>query len=426
LKFYIGRAFETKAVGGFLLSCWRSIREKYVDEFYEGKVSGGVGINEDGTLDDELFADIFVSVNRKSSTGVPVCYEYQTNESYLEDNGIKLRAEVEKRIKLRLQGGYEGLDAIELVERGYHDPVRVFGKDEATSITKPTRVINSVSIVDSCVERATSLRRTQMFSDNWIDGLSTVGIQLKDVEAMVEFREVSERQLGRVVENTDVRGWEWSFNRDCHEIAFDIEFYLETGRFPDGNYQTVYEKLLYADFYLSLADGLVVCSDGVVLLTIFCWLRSGKFRTSFQGTHVRAALCSIVASMERLPTGMEMVSAKANGDDCLNRFIRDYTYEYKLIGFTITDRVVSVDSDPWSFCSHSIFRNTHYPETISKILCNFFRHDEITPELFDQLMFAFKDHPGFSEIKAFVLRVVWASEQSDEALTNQASGSDSS
>lgn len=418
--FYLNRA-RGYAAGEDLYAAWLKIRKQYVQQYYSDlKPVPEVGL--DGTLDGALRPEIIRSIKESASPGVDLCYTYQTNADLLVDGGLNLLAMVEERIRKRLSlplPEYAGLDVprldpLKLIEDGLMDPVRLFCKNEATSNSKPTRIINSVSVVDSCIERATTLWRAEAMTNDWMSGQSAVGIQLKDVSALAEFRRKGETWFRRPgeplqVENSDVQGYEYSFKRECHAIAFEIEFHMQYGVFPD-EVRSVADfppigKLLYVEYVLSLQDRVCVCSDGVVLNVEDCWLQSGRFKTSFFGTHVRSALCSLVASS--CANDVVLVNAKSNGDDCLNTFIsNDFAAQYQRFGFKITDNKVSVDDDPWSFCSHLIFREEHYPESFAKTLVMLLRNSKVTPELYDAFAFVNRARPDWPQIDALVKAIV--------------------
>lgn len=407
-----------------LSATWGLIRDDYCSQVYANHIEKNTGLDENGVISDELWEEIVSSINLASGPGVDECYEYRTNKELLEGGSDDLRKQVQQRIYDRLAFYEEALttnpkdaDALELVERGLQDPIRVFGKNESTSSSKPTRVINSVSVKDSCVERATTLRRANKFSKQWMEGPSCVGIQLKDVDALREFRAKAEKYFGDEVEMDDMQGYEYSFREECHDVGHDIEMYMHCGRFHDELPMCevdVTTKLLYVDAWLAKAPSIIVCSDGVVLETSECWLRSGRFKTSFIGTHVRSALCSIAASAES--SQFEYVPAKSNGDDCLSKKW-DLQLNYSNMGFTVTDRQVARGPEPWSFCSHLIFRDTHYPESICKTILNLFRNGKVTEELYDAFVFINRCRPDWPEIERVALDII---ESVESALADYA------
>lgn len=405
------------------LNAWKAVRSAYCERFYP-RPCANKGINDDGSLADDLWEEILKSLNKEASPGVDGCYRYRSNKDYVADGGLELRRLVEDRLRKRLEifgkeisaDGLDDAAAIDymfgLVEEGILDPTRIFNKDEPTGTHKETRIVNSVSVEDSCCERATTLRKATEFAEHWTKGPSTVGIQLKDVEAMRGFREDAEAYFeldrGFGVENTDVQGWEWAFRDVCHKILFEIEFYIETGKFPDQIPKARWSntlKLLHVEYVLSLLPRMIVLSNGEVLFTRQIYLQSGRFKTSFGGTHVRSVLCTIVCTLHS--GEVTLIPAKSNGDDCLNRSDgTDFSGAYKEIGFVITDRYVAEKDSEWSFCSHKIFRDTHYPESISKLVVSLLRNPTITSDLWDAFTFAIRERPDYKEICDLVGRLV--------------------
>lgn len=424
-----------------LLAAWKSIRTEYCSTILKPFVKRHEGLDKYGTMFGDLWEDMVDSINTKSGPGVDLCYEYKTNKEVLENMGPdELRKRVQSRIYARIS--YSGIDfpydgsidhddaekrAVALVKADLVDPVRVFGKDESTKSDKETRIINSISLVDSMVERALCLRAANRFSERWMVGPSAVGIQLKDIGALREFRSRATQYFGSdEVEQNDCRGYEFDFSHGCTQIAYDIECYLDQGCFDnhdDFEWDSVAD-LREVTFRLARAPSVIVFSDGVVAALHYCWLRSGKFVTSFHGSQVRSALVSC-AMKHAINYGMTkeknpIVRAKSNGDDCLNRNPGlDLAPAYLDFGFVITDRRSSKGSDPWSFCSHLIFEGVHYPESVAKLLLSLFRHRVVTPELFDQFCYEVKDRPDFAEIVKFVEEVITEAELvSDESSSD--------
>lgn len=431
LEFYLKRA--SLCPEGPILETWKEVRQRYCNEAYLPKFQKRhTGLSHDGTVSDELWAEIVKSINKDAGPGVDLCYEYKTNKDVLEELGeAELRKLVQERIKKRIDFfDFQGLsylsttearkaDALELVERGLVDPIRVFGKNEATKKTKMTRVINSVSLIDSCVERVSSLAVANLFSNDWMNSPSAVGIQLKDIDALIEFRRKTSSEFGSEdVEQDDVQGYEYSYRTQCMDVAHDIESWLDQGKFPDERDYTwtAVAKLRCVTSWIDKAPSVVVFSDGIVAVVDDSWLRSGKFVTAFHGTHVRSALVSIASSL--LKKSYCRTPAKSNGDDCLSKFTGlDLTETYRSLGFVITDKRVSRGAEPWSFCSHLIFREIHYPESISKTTLNLLRNSKVTPELYDAFVFTNAFRPDVAEVMKFVLEVVSEAEEALEVTS---------
>lgn len=175
------------------------------------------------------------------------------------------------------------------------------------------------------------------------------------------------------------------------------------------------EHLLVVDYYLSLLPKILVFSDGVVAVVTKVWLQSGRFKTSFWGSHTRSMLCSIVDLLRSSWDGSfppPLTGATSNGDDCLNAVnsslrldgsLEDTVKGYAQCGYVLTDLQTSKDSEPWDFCSHIITRDTHFPASCTKTLLQLCRNKEITPELFDAFMYVNKDREDIIEIRDFVL-----------------------
>lgn len=448
LDFYIGRAKQSPPEPDLLLNIWREMREEYCLKFYgPHKSTEGTIIMKDGVpmVDPNFFQDLVDSVNKSASPGVDLCYQFQTNRSYLE-YGSKFEYDLNDRLKSKINwydAGMPEYSPEEMIRRNITDPIRLFCKNEAQKKNKETRLINSVSVLESGCSRLKSMKRTMEFVDKWTDGVSSVGIRLKDIHAVKEFRRRVAERLGLDIESSDVRGFEYCFAVACHFMAMDIEYYQETGTFPDLRpARSVVEKLIVLEAVLETMKKIYVCSDGYVLECDFSWMNSGKFTTAFYDTHVRSALCSVVATLnirDREDRGVEincppnwcvskpkrtdfpdtfhalstgprrtivLVPAVSNGDDCLNSAGFDCSSEYRRIGFVITDRVVASDNDPWPFCSHLIYGETHFPESLAKTLLQLLRNKTVTTELWDAFVYVNESRPDWPRISEFVLNLI--------------------
>lgn len=408
-----------------LAGVWEGIRDDYCCDVYTEYVKEKQGLGPNGEISDGLWDEVLRSFKRDASPGVDLCYEYKTNALLLEGGDEKLRTMIQSRIYDRL-AFYRDIsdldskkaDALQLVEDNLQDPIRVFGKNESTGMHKPTRVINSVSVVDSGVERVLSLAVANGFSDRWMDGPSSVGIQLKNLDALREFRSKAERYLGDSVVVDDMQGFEYSFKEECMDMAFDIEVYLHARGFYPMVDADVYVKLLKVENWLAKAPSIIVCSDGVVLESPECWLRSGRFKTSFYGTHVRSALATVAASWNDKVFVYDFCPAKSNGDDCLSSY-KGYELNYQPFGFVVTDRLLSVGPEPWSFCSHLIFRDTHYPETVCKTILNLMRNRKVTPELYDAFAFVNRERPDWPALDQLVCEIIETAEAAVDDLVQE-------
>lgn len=410
LLFYLKRAPPKD--DDLLLTTWNRIKEDYLQRFYpDDKFRFPLTL----PIDDDLWFEIVRSVKRSASPGVPYLNEYKTNGDFLDVSEEEIRSIVDERLLNRLNYDFSKYDTLNSEERfeeakrvidlGLIDPVRLFVKNEPTKTNKEARIINSVSLVDSVCQRVTTLRRASKWISFWLNGVSSAGIQLKDQEAMVDFRKKTAEFLGDDVENSDIQGFEYSFGKACHKMALDIETYMACGE-TNPRELTTEIKLLRAEYFLSTLPRIVVTSDGSVFEVDQVWLQSGKFTTSFAGTHVRSALVSVAASLDSEVS--ILVPAKSNGDDCLNSFVGDLAKNYLRIGYKVTDNFVSHGSQPWSFCSHFITEKSHYPESYTKTLLSLLRHKElfkneaITEELMGQFEFANRARPDWKEFYDFL------------------------
>jgi hypothetical protein len=123
------------------------------------------------------------------------------------------------------------LTAVELVQGGFADPVRLFIKEEPHSIAKCEkkrwRLISSVSIVDKLVEYVLFKIQNQKEIDNWRDIPSSPGFGFSQELVELLDSEVRGELLKGKLRSSDVLGFD--FSQDGTEIDSDAEVRVHLG-----------------------------------------------------------------------------------------------------------------------------------------------------------------------------------------------------
>lgn len=232
-----------------------------------------------------------------------------------KDNGIVidlhadlLRRAVWSRVRLLATTSVESLramSAVDLVQNGFVDPIRVFVKNEPHPLSKleegRVRLIHSVSLVDQLVERVLFSKQNQLelACFTLIPSKSGMGIsnQLQR-QTVVAMRPKSSGSPF----SSDVSGWDFSVSGD--ELDFDAQLRVELGSMEGTPGR---EAVLNRVRCLALA--VFQFSDGsMIAQTVGRWQKSGSYNTSSSNSRIRVA-CALEAGAE---------AAMAMGDDCVD------------------------------------------------------------------------------------------------------------
>jgi len=435
------------------LECLREVLPEYLDDLDPPKIETVFDETIQLVGDRYMFTDIYIeslftTVKRTSSPGVDMVYTYQSNGALLDDNPEELKQRVNSRLNSHLQfaniivgerSEMFVLDALmnccqtfknyktaqHWVERDLCDPIRVFIKDEPTKTSKEDRVICSVSVVDSLLERAPILDHFMSLRHKWTNGPSSIGIDLSSVDSMQIFRNNLFKRLGNLSANSDLQGFEYCFNSYCFFVCFIMQFYLIFRKFPwevKMKELTLQGKLLFLNALLDQLDKVIVCSDGKVIKTNRVWLASGRFKTSYYGTLFRSILPSLTANFYANNVENIYVPSTANGDDCVEKFafnnIESFVSGYAKFGFKVTDYKIIRYGEDISFCSQIISDGTHYPESILKQTLHLLRHKVVDKELWDQFHYVMHRRKDWGELEEICLNILSASDLSGQTLQN--------
>lgn len=398
-------------------------------------------------INDVVWDGLLRTIKLGKSPGIPFMYEFSTNAALLEADPLGLRLAVTERLvqliddDTNVEEIYNGPSKDYLAEKlrdqrisvmkSKVDPVKVFVKPEFTGVHKPGRMIFSKSLVDALVVRLLIYPFLQADKERWLEGYSSIGIDLTNEELMREFYDhlFRGRRDGRIL-HSDLQGFDWSFREFCYMIYANLmhhrlfyQFGFEMGSVPESHqwWVNAFTSAIAYDLkpILILSDGTILQLERTVMLSGAAW-------TAQADTEVRSVLPEVtfqyaVGGYDTLDESDSVVAAKAvaNGDDCGEEFHEDY-YEdseiantiksiisnYENLGFVMKSGVISKYGEPVSFCSQVITPNTSYPESWTKSVCNLLNRTSVSTDLWDQFRYVYKRAPGAEKKFDFLLDIL--------------------
>lgn len=280
-----------------------------------------------------------------------------TNNKVIDLMGVDRLAKIlYDRINLLVVCGqlcYDSNLPEDLVRKSMGDPVRLFVKNEphkrSKIVDKRWRIISSVSLIDSLVERVMYGIRNGLMIDNWnlIPPKPGMGATDEDINLMVgNLSDMLER--GGLIDS-DVRGWDWLRRKwlaFCRIYVVALWFDYD----PDSDaFRVLWNREVVA------TNPVFVISDGRMLTLLDNGIQlSGRYITSSGNSDERVFLSSLVGT-----------HAIAMGDDCLetdNQIpIEIIKSRYKSFGydegkgmieFRLTEKV-----EETIFCSLRFYKN---------------------------------------------------------------------
>lgn len=356
---------------------------------------------EGGLIRTDVWSDLMKLVKNDSSPGVPWMYEYNQNGDLKQEEFFKQT--VEERIRMLLKEDFniydlrEELDihvAKDLVERGLCDPVRMFGKNEPTTKEK-TRVISSVSIVDSIIDLLVSWPQIkaeisqvsvdQKGKKHWAHS-STIGIDLyTDSSNKLFYRRIKSqshamRLLGKRMVSSDISGFEWSYKVHDYQLYAKIQEEIDLRAEAERWVTKLRNNRIYCEIHVMLMN-----SDGELYVVSTSRMGSGSRRTAHADSTVRSFLPILIEK--------KFVLSNANGDDNIestSKTDEGLIESYRKLGYVVTDVVeVGDDDEPFYYCSHKFTKSIAVPEAYPKGVHNLLSNSTYNRELFVDFWFHF-------------------------------------
>lgn len=359
---------------------------KFCDVFVEGS---------DFVLRDDVFLELLKLARNASSPGLPLMYNRKTNKD-VKDYPVEMKAMLEKRIRTlvrsdlpdvaTVKGDYvDPSVAVDLVDDGVCDPVRLLNKNEPTRAGKTTRNIASVSLVDSMVDvivdYAQLQAEIQLVADCYASGLhwphpSTIGIDLATPANLAhmlkrfQIRQEREEQRGSTMADSDLQGFEYCWSVACHKAyaAWRRAKALTSLRPPEEWWWKLFRARNWC-----LMHPLLATSRGTLFTLRIAIMLSGRRTTAHGNSVVRSLLPSIV---DVVCTGRytRLLPSDVNGDDAneatAGKDRSSIEAGYKSLGFKLTDLNIHVKGTPIEvhFCSWIWRERNPQPEGYGKAL----------------------------------------------------------
>lgn len=255
--------------------------------------------------------------------------------------------------------------AVDLVENGYCDPVRLFVKQEPHSRRKMRerryRLISSVSITDQIIERLLFGYQNRYEISMWHSIPSKPGMGLSlDAQTRLLFSDLRAKSHIRRAACADISGFDWS----VQEWEFEAELYMrlkmmEPSLLGNARLESAVRNR-FACFSLSLFQ----LSDGTLIAQqIPGIMKSGSYLTSSMNSRIRCLMAELIGA----PWCIAM------GDDSVEGFVDNAKDMYASLGHTCKEyELCPLDYDGLlesvEFCSHHLTGSQSYLVTWPKTL----------------------------------------------------------
>lgn len=308
-------------------------------------------------------------IKSDSSPGVPLSCLGSTNGKVRNENMQLLvestyaRLELLSRVELSTD-----VTAVDLVEMGLCDPVRLFVKQEPHPRRKIEsrrfRLISSVSLVDQLVERILFGYQNKLEIQSWRTCPSKPGMGLSESsQAKAIWDDIKYKHSIREAAEADISGFDWSVQE--WELMADVEMRISLGGFHAKAAQAARNR------FKCLSLSLFQLSNGrLIAQTLPGLMKSGSYCTSSSNSRIRCLMAKLIGS----PWCIAM------GDDSIEGWVDDARSAYHALGHECKDYVLCEADYSRSgkrlksvnFCSHLIseekFYLTSWPKTLMKYL----------------------------------------------------------
>lgn len=354
---------------------------------------------DDDVTDDAIRAKLMSflhnAVNPDAGPGIPFNTEFNTNAQLLKDPKLCSRVigAAFRRLKVLCGADAKGKTAMQLVRDGMVDPVRIFVKNEPHKRKKADlkrwRIISSISIVDSLVERYLSNDLNKFEIANWGSIPSKPGITLtsrSDLNSIVR----SVRSMKNAFAG-DVSGWDWSVQ------GWELEACAKSR----ANRQKLSSDSKWRKAIMNRAAcvslSVFVLSDGRAFEQTIPGIQlSGCFDTSAGNSFMRSLVSQACGSVSNVCMGDDCVEDAEQGIS-----LGDFEQRYLAIGHRIRDvKIVSDDKGVFEFCSLRLGDDSGVtpvttPKILTKLLLNLTKPPPQTSkiELVSQFLMEMRDTP---------------------------------
>lgn len=321
----------------------------------------------------ELLSNVRFHMERNtvmdSTPGMPYKLLGPTNGKVLESFSVYIANLTVARIRKLASVSIDYLrtkTSMELATEGFCDPVRVFVKNEPHSLLKMSqgryRIIASVSLVDSLLQRCVFQRQDELEIAKWTEHPSQPGIGFTD-DMTKKF--LSQIPSGLVTE-ADVTGWDWS----VQSWEFQAEAIMRVMLVKNCSqlFARLTENLLFIQSFsvFSLSNGDLYCQDHPGIM------KSGSKNTSSSNSRIRVLAHYVLNDVDPWIVAM--------GDDSLERWFPGAFEAYNALGHPI--KSFEKSGNEFEFCGHVYDRSAEVcrPVNVVKMMVRFCAVTSPSPE----------------------------------------------
>lgn len=321
-------------------------------------------------LKKRLMYIIRTEIKRDASPGVPFAGLAVTNGELIDTHSRMLVECAYERLMLLASGvDLSQATAVDLVENGYCDPVRLFVKQEPHSRRKMRqrryRLISSVSITDQIIERLLFGFQNRYEISMWHSIPSKPGMGLSlESQTNLLFSDIRAKANIRKAACADISGFDWS----VQEWEFEAELYMRLKMMEPSLTDNPRLESAVRNRFACFSLSLFQLSDGTLIAQLVPGImKSGSYLTSSMNSRIRCLMAEIIGA----PWCIAM------GDDSVEGFVPDAAEKYARLGHTCKqydecprdydDILESVE-----FCSHHMQEGLSFlvpwPKTLYRYL----------------------------------------------------------
>lgn len=296
-------------------------------------------------------------------------------------------------------GWVKTLTAVECVDAGLCDEVRVFVKNELHSEEKVKqgrmRVIMSISVIDQIVERVLNSGQNGLEIANWTTIPSKPGLGLHN-----EGLEELESQMFSLESPaaSDISGFDWS----VPQWALDLDAKIRTSLTHAGSLGAA---LINRATVLGLSR--LVFSNGLAWdQEVRGIQKSGSYNTSSTNSRIRVALMHITAAR----AGFEG-NGIAMGDDAVETWhdLTSMEAAYQTLGFRLKDASRQLEFCSYRFHGNGMFEPARWHKMLASFLATSVRDNAHSIELLEALKYELRFSHFLPRLEALLRDVGWAS-----------------
>lgn len=335
---------------------------------------------------------MLLSVKPDASPGIPYLERGKENALVIESSGDLIIDIVIDRLDLLSKTllSDEDLSAVDLVQFGYCDVVRLFVKNEPHSRAKldegRVRLIMSIGLVDQVMARILFSPQNHKEIEYWFRIPSKPGMGFTQNQTDELCKTVQEFGDGHV--SFDVQGWDFSVQQ--WELDAEAESRILLASAEDTTFATVVRN-----YYFTYGRSVFALSDGSLFAqTIPGIVKSGGYTTSSSNSRILCRTANIIG----------VTKIMANGDDHVCVPTDDYVEKMLTHGHVVKREKVNLD---FNFCSHEYkFDGTCYTSNELKItfsLLNKAGPVEDRLDLYRDWLLDMVDHPSLEYWKNIII-----------------------